>query len=652
MELGVKTYRNGTSGYKPCENGISMQTFLHYSLVPAVFIIAVLSCLQRRVRNLPIDEKLCIFKGRFGIVVPLDFIGSYSNRWSYGFAFGAVSSSVILLFSEVYVPVNFPTWAKVFLYIIGALEVGLAYYPFFACLSTPFLGFGSVLGILYTLAWVVVTLWDTVTCPMGTVLGQYQKPLFHWPSILCFIFLLGRFVHMLVKAVRIYMGLENKEDQEQLIQTYQAKYVQALLTNPSERKMMKNWFQRKIYDWDPYFKFPNRMIGTSIVSVIGLYMITLADHSLSCYTFEHLDMLKDSLVDLSNSCNQTDNQFAALIPHLEEFAYVTRKSWLVTTIFSCLTSVSYIFHVLSCYRKHIRRLWAGQKSFLPEKFHKPTPAVSMAAIARYSGWQIAFTLWGYLIIHFAIFLLALIITYGVVLPIINGRALELFMHLGLILLTVGLVVGLVIFQIILVQIFFLQDKISPTDSMKPLALNNRKAFHNFNYFFFFYNVIMGLSNCVLRLFLSLVLGTWLVSRIDRTIMQRGYEFLDPGYSTWIGMIFADHYHGNPVMICFCHILLVERLERKKRRHSSYAQFNNESSVPVMYSRARRRWLLLYTLMRNPQLILHRKCQPTSQEDRLNTVTLVCMLKSQSQALPVPSGANTAGPDMLGEHQSY
>lgn len=62
----------------------------------------------------------------------------------------------------------------------------------------------------------------------------------------------------------------------------------------------------------------------------------------------------------------------------------------------------------------------------------------------------------------------------------------------------------------------------------PLPLAFRKAFHCFNYFFFFYNVVMGISNCIMRLLFSIVVGTWLVSRIDRTIMQRGYETMDAG----------------------------------------------------------------------------------------------------------------------------
>lgn len=120
---------------------------------------------------------------------PLDTIGSLSNRWSYGFAFGAVSSSVLLLFSERYIPFTVPPWARgtqyytytytintlclhiftilikydttcwcdlfssAIVYLAGALEVGLVYFPFFACLSTPFRTAGAVLGILYSLTW-------------------------------------------------------------------------------------------------------------------------------------------------------------------------------------------------------------------------------------------------------------------------------------------------------------------------------------------------------------------------------------------------------------------------------------------------------------------------------------------------------------------
>ncbi|XP_056228072.1 STRA6-like isoform X1 [Seriola aureovittata] len=584
-----------------CQNGISIDLFLHLSIIPAVLIVGVLSFLQKRAQRLDIDRRLPFLGGRFAIVVPLDTIGSLSNRWSYGFAFGAVSGSVLLLFSERYIPFTVPPWARAIVYLVGALEVGLVYFPFFACLSTSFRAAGAVLGILYSLSWIIVTVWDTFTCPDGKILGPHQKIIVQWPCILSLVFLLGRFVYMLVKAIRIRLQLE-QEDPEELNELHQVQHVKRLLRKTSHSKPL-SWFQRRVYEWDPFFKFPNRIIGTVIISLIGLYTMTLADYSLSNVAFDQIDKWKNTLKYLVTSCNQTE-ALGAMIPQLEEFIAVARKSWLTTTIFASLNSVAYTFHVLACYRKHLKRLWRGQRGFIPEKFHNPSSAVSVASIARYSGWQIAFTLWGYLIVHFVHFLFALLLVYGLVLPVQHGKVLSMLTNLGIIILTISLVIGLVIFQIALVQIFFLQDKLSPTDKQKPLALNNRKAFHCFNYFFFFYNVVMGISNCIFRLLCSMVVGTWLVSRIDRTIMQRGYENMDAGYSTWIGMIFADHYHSNPVMVCFCQLLISNKLERHTA--STYSTFSNMPSEPLVKSKARRRWMLCHTLLRNPHLILLRK----------------------------------------------
>lgn len=40
------------------------------------------------------------------------------------------------------------------------------------------------------------------------------------------------------------------------------------------------WFQRTVYEWDPHFKFPNRIIGTTIISLVGLYTVQTDKHFL------------------------------------------------------------------------------------------------------------------------------------------------------------------------------------------------------------------------------------------------------------------------------------------------------------------------------------------------------------------------------------
>ncbi|XP_053533388.1 STRA6-like isoform X2 [Ictalurus punctatus] len=606
-----------------------------------VCIVALLSFVQRREKSFPFEERFPYLKGRFGIVVPLDFLGSMSNRWSYGFAFGAVTPSVLLLFSESYTPYPVPSWARAFVYLLGALEVGVAYLPFFLCLSTPHQALGGVLGLLYTVAWLTVRLFEVITCPEDGVLSDYGKVITQWPCFLCLSFLIGRFIAMLVKDVRIRLQFQNEQqvEEEKLFQSNQYKYVQTLLRRPAEQSVKKTWFRRNVYDWDPYFKFPNRMIGTSVICLIGLYTITLVDYSLSDYILRHLLAVIDSLEDLAKTSNNTENLLITLLPYISEFSHMAWKAWFATTLFATLTSVTYTFHVLVCYRKHMKRLWAGKKNFLPEKFHKPSSAISVGAVTRYSGWQIAFTLWGYLIVHYVQFIFALLFVYLIVSPIQKDGFLPWFSSLATVLsirldpcvgfrLTIFIMITLMVVQVVLVRIFFLQDKFSPDDKEKPLALNNRRAFNNFNYFFFFYNVIMGLSNCILRLLNSCIVGTWLVPRIDRTIMQRGYEAMDPGYRTWVGMIMADHYHCNPVLVCFCHLLLKHTVVRW-RAENTHTQFDSAEFPGV--SRVHTRWLLLYTLLRNPELILLRKRHHSNNlQGNQDPITIARVITMSSQ----------------------
>ena len=39
-------------------------------------------------------------------------------------------------------------------------------------------------------------------------LGKYETVMFYWPSLLCLAFLLGRFLHMFVKSLRVHLGWE------------------------------------------------------------------------------------------------------------------------------------------------------------------------------------------------------------------------------------------------------------------------------------------------------------------------------------------------------------------------------------------------------------------------------------------------------------
>ncbi|KAM8962071.1 stimulated by retinoic acid gene 6 protein-like [Pelodytes ibericus] len=603
-----------------CNNYINMDLFLHYSLIPSVLIILALSFLERRTNKNMFDDKIQLLDRRFGFVIPLDLIGTFNNRWTFGFAFGAIANKVMSLFSEEYLSSAVPSWARALALLVGAIEVGLVFYPIFACLTTENKLIGSVTGFLYSLTWFIVTLIHIVSCPHGEKLGEHEKVIFNWPSLLCLIFLSGRFVHIFIKSIRIRMGENIINEEMRFLPEHQANHVKRLLRKPVQEE--KSWFERKIYTWDPCFKFPSRMIGTTVLSLFCLYIFVTIEFSAFKYIIHLLDTLEENMEQLRPGMEWA--AYNQTVASIKEFNGAFKGVWFFTSFSASLVSISYIFHILVCYRKHMKRLWLGDKNFLPIKYHKPSPSQSVAAIARYSGWQVAYILWGYLIMHIVQTLIGVGFVYAFVFPIKNGEGIVLLKGLGLSLLAIAIVIILMVLQVVLATKFFLQKKISPEDRKKPLALNNRKAFHNFNYFFFFYNVILGLSACLMRLFCSLILGSWLVARIDRTILQRGYESADMGYNTWIGMIYVDHYHTNPVLVSFCNLLLAGRAEKRITKSSAYYNFTS-SPEPHSSTQARTRWLLYYTLLNNPRLIVQRKLKKLDDVDSRNTVTQTRLL---------------------------
>ncbi|KAM8960527.1 stimulated by retinoic acid gene 6 protein-like [Pelodytes ibericus] len=577
-----------------CKDFIDMKIFVHYSLIPSVIIILILSFLEKHTIRTKIDDKVVILTKRFGFVVPLDLVGTFTNRWTYGFAFGATANKIIFLFREEYLPPGVPHWAKAFGLLAGALEVALCYYPIFACLTTEKKIVGSIIGFFYTLFWLIVTLIDLVSCPHETEFEQYEKVISNWPSLLCLLFLLGRFVHIFITRIR--MG--KSEDQE-FLQEHQAEHVRQLFRKPVEKP--KSWFQRKIYTWDPNFRFPNRIISTSVLSLFCLYIFITSEFNGFKRILQKIKYLEVLLP--SESSDITD------------FLNALRGVWFFTTFLASFITVSYVFHILACYRKHIKRLWVGNKLFLPNTFQIPAPSQSIVAIARYSSMQVAYILWGYLIMHTVLLVFGMIFVYLVIYPIRDGTFWDLLKDLLLLfIIPFGIVITLMYIQVLLAAAFFLQKKISPEDKQKPLALDNRKGFQNFNYFFFFYNVIVGFGSCLFRLMRSMILGSWLIARLDRPVMPRGFEKLDPGYSTWIGMIYVDHYHSNPVLVSFCKILLTTKAEKEvSDYYLKYVSTQNSTELKTSVQ-AKTRWFLFYTLLKNPSLIKHRKQKPLDHND--------------------------------------
>ncbi|KAJ7335096.1 hypothetical protein JRQ81_013037, partial [Phrynocephalus forsythii] len=343
---------NAYNNNDTCESPIETEWFLRYSLAPSLLIIVVLSFLETRRRRCCFDEKLPRCSGCIGVLTPMDAIHTFSNRWALGFAFGVVADKLIFLFEKNYIPESLPSWANVFWVILVAIEVGISAYPFFVCLSTKYAMTGATLGFLYTAAWLAIMIVDSLHCQEKDELGEYNKIILLWPSLVCYLFLLGQFVRNFVKAVKARYGLDSIDEETSLLEGSQAQYVQRLLRKPPlEQPQKKSWIQQKVYEWDPYFQFPSRMISTAMLAIICLYMFVVIEQHVYRLVLHDLRNAQAILEELTASSNLSSNASEAVagIQIFTEYINITEGVWMFTTFSASLMCVSYVFHILACY---------------------------------------------------------------------------------------------------------------------------------------------------------------------------------------------------------------------------------------------------------------------------------------------------------------
>ncbi|XP_053394355.1 stimulated by retinoic acid gene 6 protein-like [Mercenaria mercenaria] len=154
--------------------------------------------------------------------------------------------------------------------------------------------------------------------------------------------------------------------------------------------------------------------------------------------------------------------------------------------------------------------------------------------------------------------------------------------------------------------FFMQPKIHQNDKHRPLAVDNRNAYNIFSFFMVFLNASVGVFAFLKRTLVSALLGVFLIPRMDRSLLMRGYESMDKCYVNYIGMIMVDVAHNHPVLRTFCYLLKSKIEDRKimKRPHSGeqiIANFARNSAISTTNNIRNRRWWLAYTLLRNPSL---------------------------------------------------
>ncbi|XP_033634491.1 stimulated by retinoic acid gene 6 protein-like isoform X1 [Asterias rubens] len=651
-EMNVTPIPDGGGG-TVCENtAYDMKYWIQLSVIPSIIIIIVFSFLQPRVRLWP---KCCA--QRPSIPEPSNFIDAYEDRLSYACAFAAMSTCVVLLFTGdwffnpdiSHIPGVFQGTVLIFIAIVNVFEISVVYYPILLCLSTEHKLTGNVIGLIYSTVWSFYYVAVLLACPkeegiVGKIVTAVLGPVF-----ICYIGLEIRFGYGIYTDFRrlVFQETDSTMDKtavdsdidEEFKKTHFYERVQYLLRKPTpevgEPSLTVKW-RRKLIDDAPGFKFSRRIVCTFVLSSLTTYQLGLVYIMSLSSVWESANAslaINGSVYNIFERSNET-----ATFYELKDFFDIAESTFWGTCYFAIVTTVLYSFHMQICYRKHTLRLWKGNKNFCPrEDFSFDSLVV---ANLRYSGYHIGFSAWGFFILQIVSWALVFFVTYGIIYPLSKRMETALLNLLNDYWLS--FVVGLILYyaQVFLSRLAFLQadkeDKKKKKKKTIHLSLNNRRAFNVTVYITLFMNVLLGLISCLMRILKAVVFGVLFIGRIDRCTLMRGWELWDPGFKAYIGFIQLEVAHTHPVVVTFCHLLWKSIGKNKftSAQLTSYKTFDiveegqktsspTKSTSEVKSRRARNRWFVAITLMRNRALTINRvpilpELQQVQEESRDKT----------------------------------
>ena len=129
------------------------------------------------------------------------------------------------------------------------------------------------------------------------------------------------------------------------------------------------------------------------------------------------------------------------------------------------------------------------------------------------------------------------------------------------------------------------------------------------YFNFFFDCFLGFVSCGLRVTKASIAALIFLPRLDYCIFGRILEKVDPGFIAYVSFIHMECLHTHPVLIYYCS-LVNEKIDKRNQHSRSNKRELRQTEMYeyTLRQRARFRWALAYTLIRNMHLVQLRKHQ--------------------------------------------
>ncbi|XP_064406072.1 receptor for retinol uptake STRA6-like isoform X8 [Halichondria panicea] len=591
--------------------GTADNAFLWVCIVLGMLVVIGLSFTYQRIN---LCKQLCWSLP--GIVQPVNLLTHSADYIINLVLFAALSGDIgiVLMTQHMKLPTTNPYTAifyqTVLTPVFSVLEVSVKYFPLFSCVDAPIPLVGHIVGLIYLpflLCHIIVR--DVgLSCVLGNsndvITGLYIG--MRLPIYLVLLCIVVWYIYAVVRDCVLCRKLGFGTAMEQLNGAHRTyNYYKQCVTHLFKKKLQNS---RCLSSFCPCIlsprKLPLRFSAAVTVSTLILYQVCFL---LSGSLFNFLSFLErilgeneSFLVQWFETNHLPGGFYTAILEVARSLLVVLPVSPVVSLVICFLLIIHMVVSVYKSLQASARGNTVVSKGF---------SSFRLAASLRYAGYQIAYCLAAfvsYTLVLWILGLIAILFFFG-----FKYMADYAFYALASILIPLAWIGFVLAAQVIACKTMFLKR-----GGGRFIIISNQKIFQWFMFVLFIYNTIIGLASALFRVLISATMGLLLMLRLDRVILMKGFEPFDIGHNTYIGFLHVDLAYNNAVVHVFVR-LMADLTTGTTSRRSPFiptppevtydtdlaygVQDTSERPSKVRSHRIRNRWLVAYTLLRNPSL---------------------------------------------------
>ncbi|KAG9489600.1 hypothetical protein GDO78_005519 [Eleutherodactylus coqui] len=530
----------------------------HLILAPVSLCTLLLLCFLVRRR------KLCtsFCWGLPGVLSPLNLLEGSGNNWVPCAAFGLLFSSIFRMFLD-------PTALNFIANSDGSLKelwkiLALFYYP---ALYYPLVAGHSVQNIPGYIAGTILSwmhcgalIWQKAECPQTPQFYSYYSLLATVPQICCLLLLSIIYPILLLQKLR-----QPSHSKQMSERNYYLKYLKNLL----RRKVSKTSKDSVsigsqvslnlcsyLCSSNTGFRLSQRSLLAVTVSVLSAYQVALLLMVGFLPTVQKIRSAIDGefVLMLAGFGVTVDEDKNKAVDYIVYYIWAVEVCYIAALVLSCTVTLTMLLRSLVKHRWALQSLCAGQVSqvFLkPRSLHPSPPA--LASWMSHISYQAAVTCIGLILQHVVLFLVHLVVTFLIIIPIAYGKF-QIILHI----LEKTWPFWLLLFLVTVVQhlcAYFIFSQGSPRQT------TNRRSLFLCTYIFLPVNILRGLLLSVARLVVSVTFNVIHFCRLDLSLMQHSVQGWDPGYRNYCHFLLLEVSECHPLVRAFCLLLKPPSLKK-------------------------------------------------------------------------------------------